>query len=119
MSNKFTEGMQVLCYRDHHSRAPRPSTVTKVTKTQVTIDTGEKFTADGREWGNSKAWFHSRIEIATPERLAEIEAERKRAALAEKQLLLKNTVLKFIANDMTPDEIEQLAARLRNMGMPT
>ena len=116
---EFTEGMQVLRYRDHHSGAPRKCVVTKVTKTQVVTNNGERWTKDGREWGNSKAWFHSRIEIATPERLAEIEAEREKETIKRQRIVLKKAVIDFIEHDMTHEEIERLAAHLRNMGMPT
>lgn len=71
----FQPGARVLRYRDHHDCDPRAETVVRVTKTTVTLTSGERFTADGQEWGNSNAWGHHRIELAPTESLPAAQAD--------------------------------------------
>lgn len=68
----FQPGTSVLRYQDHHDKSPRTGTVARITKTTVVLTSGERYTADGREWGNSGAWFHRYIK-ALPAAPTQIE----------------------------------------------
>jgi hypothetical protein len=64
------------------------------------------------------AWSRSFIELATPERLAEIAEERRETQSRRRVIEVRRALAAFIFNDLAPDEIESLYAQMRNNGMP-
>jgi hypothetical protein len=93
--------------------------VTKVTATQVTIDTGERFTLYGVRIGDKHARF-SRvyIEPATEIRRQEFKQSRLERENRTRLVLLRAAISRFVQYDMSSDEVEWLYKQLLNHGMP-
>lgn len=111
-------GDRVILSRSSRDENPTIHTVTKVTKTQITLDTGVRFTHAGREWGRADSLYGARIERYTDEAWAAYETARAEKAAALRVRQMREACATFVMRDLAADEVQTLYDYLRNMGMP-
>jgi hypothetical protein len=67
MTTQFQPGDRVLRYNDHHDKVPTREVVQRVTSRTVVLESGERFTTSGDQWGFSGRWFRAYIRHAPKE----------------------------------------------------
>lgn len=92
-------------------------TVERVTKTQIILDSGAKFTLRGKEWGASEDWYYNELEEydkANWQAYLDAKAAEQRAFWVKR---VRAMCANFIQHDLTDDEVEVVYQLLRNKGM--
>ena len=123
MNEQWSEGVEVL-----YTTGRAEPVVTKIirrTPTTVKIANGAVFTVPKdyevdtlHERGVDRGSSHARdaIELATPERLAALEAKKDRER--QRVAKIRAALVAFVANDLTAREVGMLYLQMRNKGMP-
>jgi len=110
----FQVGDKVLVHRDTWDKLPIADHVARVSKTQVTLQSGGRYTQDGRHWGAGDDRTAGYIREATDEQIAS-------AIKARRTHRLRNDLIGMIekSNALTLDDLEAVAALLAARGVIT
>ena len=112
----FKVNDKVLVYHDDRDPSPRVETVHKAHQKYVVLSDGSRFSrANGREW-DGESYAQRFIELATTERLAQLEEARQEREDKVRATRLRDGIGRYLTK-MGIEDLDALYAFLRERGM--